>query len=201
MVRRPRSHQLETESRNAFRQVLPSRWVCRDIHQDYGVECEVELFDAAENATGERFLVQLKATDSDAEAPQVRLRSETVAYYERSVLPVLLVLYGATRRALHARWFHTLDRDKRSASGLTIKFAASDLLTAETVERLALEARAYLALGATSPSTPVHFDLRIASNPIYGVQRHKLYSEIRELEHKVPSTLVVSLETGPRSGL
>jgi tetratricopeptide (TPR) repeat protein len=196
MVRRPRSHQLETESRNAFRQILPSQWVCRDIDQDYGFDCEVELFDAATNATGERFLVQLKATDKDEDKPQIRFRSETVAYYEKSVLPVLVVRYGATSKVLHARWFHSLDpnHDKSSASGLTIRFAELDRLTAANVERLAVEVRAYLSLRAASPSTPVHFDLRVARTPLYGVNRLRLYSDICSLAREAPSTLIVSLE-------
>lgn len=64
MPKRHRSHQLESESRVAFRSLLPSTWVVRDLDQDYGIDAQVEIFDESGEATGLTFLVQLKATDS-----------------------------------------------------------------------------------------------------------------------------------------
>ncbi|GAA2022841.1 hypothetical protein GCM10009779_03390 [Polymorphospora rubra] len=51
MPQRPRSHELETESRRAFEALLPSSWVVRRVEDDYGIDLEVEIFEEG-SATG-----------------------------------------------------------------------------------------------------------------------------------------------------
>ena len=64
MAQRPRSHVLETESRQAFEAAMPSRWVYRK--HDYGLHFDgaVEVFTPDGNETGLMFFEQLKATDT-----------------------------------------------------------------------------------------------------------------------------------------
>lgn len=45
MAKRIRTHILEDESRIAFMQALPAEWVYRDKDKDYGIDCEVEIFE------------------------------------------------------------------------------------------------------------------------------------------------------------
>lgn len=74
MPQRPRSHQLESESRAAIRSAIPPVWVYRDLDQDYGVDSEVEIFAENGSATGIKFLVQLKGTDEPILHKALRLR-------------------------------------------------------------------------------------------------------------------------------
>ena len=67
--KRPRSHVLETESRQSFESAIPSEWVYRRKEDDYGIDGEVELFDDSGKTTGLLFYVQLKATDSTGNPP------------------------------------------------------------------------------------------------------------------------------------
>ncbi len=107
MPQRPRSHQLEEESNRTFESHLPSRWVARRMHPDYGLDYTVEIFDADEKGTGLSFHVQLKATDEsdlDRALGSVRFPRETADYYRSQTLPVLIVRYHAPSKQLFGRW-------------------------------------------------------------------------------------------------
>ena len=71
---RPRQHQLETESKRHFESVIPSSWIYRPLDQDYGIDGEVEIFNDSGDATGYKFLVQLKSTDQSDLKKGLRLR-------------------------------------------------------------------------------------------------------------------------------
>ena len=64
---------------------MPSQWVFRDKEKDYGIDGEVEIFDANERATGLVYWVQLKATQSKKEAiiKSIDLSIESIKYYRR----------------------------------------------------------------------------------------------------------------------
>lgn len=64
---RTRNHLLEEESRDFLKKSLPKVWVYRDKGGDYGIDCEVEVFDDQGRPTGLVFWVQLKATDSSSQ--------------------------------------------------------------------------------------------------------------------------------------
>jgi hypothetical protein len=131
MTIRPRSHQLETESRRVFANSLPSVWVLREISPDYGIDALVEIFSATGQATGKLFLVQLKATDGRSDELSVRLPVKTVAYYQTLLVPVLVVLFHAPSGRMYARW---AARDAVAGKGahprksVVIRFRATDLL-------------------------------------------------------------------------
>jgi hypothetical protein len=91
MPQRPRSHQIESESRRAFAEGLGDRFVFRDERDDYGLDGTVEEFDEAGPATGLRFHVQLKATDEQdlSRSLAVQIKRETANYY-RSFMRVAM---------------------------------------------------------------------------------------------------------------
>lgn len=66
MPERPREHALAEEAENAFKSILPERWIYRPKPSDYGVDSEVELVAPDGQWTGRLFYVQLKGTDSDS---------------------------------------------------------------------------------------------------------------------------------------
>lgn len=129
MTRRPRTHQLETESRMAFSVSLPSYWVFRDLTPDYGLDGIVEIFDNEGQSTGNLFFVQLKATDKIAldKALRVRLSKRTIDYYNTLVLPVLLVVFHAPTSVLYARWIVEEESlPHRKSKSTTINLASED---------------------------------------------------------------------------
>ena len=104
MTRRPRSHQLETQSRSAFSASLPPGWLFRDLAPDYGLDGVVEVFDEGGVATGHLFFVQLKATDKLLinGSLRVRLDTRTLDYYSTLVLSVLLVMFHSSTLEFYA---------------------------------------------------------------------------------------------------
>src|SRR5260221_5556264 len=143
MPKRPRQHQLESESRAAIRSAIPSLWVYRDLDQDYGIDSEVEIFGASGSATGAKFLVQLKATDQPDVRRALRLwfRRSIGEYYSSLDLPVLIVRYHAPSKLLYARWFHSLDPyyGKRKSAGISFQLGEQDAWTDSTPDRLVVE--------------------------------------------------------------
>lgn len=111
MPKRPRQHQLETESRSAVVRALPSQWVCRDVHSDYGIDLEIEIFDEHGYATGTKFLAQLKATDTSdhGKALKLSLARSKIEYYRSLDQPVVIIRYIAPSDAIYYCWFHRLD--------------------------------------------------------------------------------------------
>ncbi len=61
---RPRSHELETESREFVKKALPVAWVREDVFADYGTDLRVEIVDNG-RLTGQQFLIQIKAHQKD----------------------------------------------------------------------------------------------------------------------------------------
>jgi Domain of unknown function (DUF4365) len=127
MTRRPRSHQLETESRTAFSASLPAGWLFRDLAPDYGLDGIVEVFDERGVATGHLFFVQLKATDNASinSSLRVQLGRRTLDYYSTLVLPVLLAVFHSPTWEFYARWVEKLPA-LREARSTTLRLSVGD---------------------------------------------------------------------------
>jgi len=97
MPSRPRSHQLEAESKRQFASILPSRWIFREANPDYGIDGQLEVFDGNNKATGLMLLAQLKGTDEPKlnDALAIHFKLDTLAYYRKLDLPVMIVLFHA----------------------------------------------------------------------------------------------------------
>lgn len=72
--KKARSHDLEEESVDRFKALLPPSLLYRDKPKDYGIDGEVEEFDANGETTGLIFLVQLKGTDEKTRGRRWRTR-------------------------------------------------------------------------------------------------------------------------------
>lgn len=110
LPKRPKGHQIEDISVNAFKRILPSNWVIRDKSHDYGIDQEVEVFDEDDIATGIIFYVQVKATSSTDENTQknVTLDVGTLQYYQELDLPVLIARYVVDSDEFHFKWNHEI---------------------------------------------------------------------------------------------
>jgi tetratricopeptide (TPR) repeat protein len=159
MPQRPRAHEVETETRTAFEQRIPSAWVYRPTSPDYGLDGDVELFEEG-RATGLRFAVQLKGTDDEGVgALSVRLRTATCLYYRSLDVPVLLVRYVAPSGQLFVQWFHALDTewDSDDQETVTLRLDPADEWDASTPERLLRGLHAFRWVHQPSLSLPVAF--------------------------------------------
>ena len=98
---RPRAHEIETESRNFVRSALPTSWIVEDVDLDYGTDLRVEIV-VNHSPSGLLFLIQLKAhekTESSHGFIVENLNVSQILYYQRLVLPVLLVVYHCATRS------------------------------------------------------------------------------------------------------
>jgi hypothetical protein len=132
MPKRPRRHQLETESSRVFAASLPPAWIYRAVNPDYGLDGLVEIFTPSGRSTGEFFFVQLKATDQTGGPKSLRvvLPLHTYEYYHALLLPVLLVLFHAPTRCLYSRWIPDPSSRSRiflSRTRAVISFDSADI--------------------------------------------------------------------------
>jgi tetratricopeptide (TPR) repeat protein len=165
MPQRPRSHQLEEESNRAFESHLPSRWIPRKLHPDYGLDYTVEIFDAEEKGTGLSFHAQLKSTDEPnlgRALGSVRFRREIADYYRSMTLPVLIVLYHAPSKQLFGRWFHAynphlaLHRGGLSgAKTIRFQFYERDRFVEETPKVIEAGLRGFLKFRSPELALPI----------------------------------------------
>lgn len=123
------NHLIEDESRRYFRSILPRFWVCRDKHDDYGIDCEVEIFDENGNATGSVFWVQLKGTGSDKEnmIKNLFLKKEKLVQFQRYDIPVLIVRFSVVKQKIYYKWagsiYYVHDSD---SSNIKLNFLESE---------------------------------------------------------------------------
>lgn len=171
MTRRPRSHQLETESLTAFSASLPSGWVFRNMTPDYGLDGIVEVFDDRGLAMGLLFFVQVKATDniSPDTALRVQLPKRLLDYYSTLVLPVLLVVFQAPTSTLYARWI--VDESfplPRKPESTTIRLSVEDEWTPARFPVIIQELeslRTAMKLGNREHRIQRYYDQRRSINP------------------------------------
>ncbi len=132
---RPREHEVEQLSINAFDRALPRNWQPRAKSSDYGVDREVEIFDLDGNATGYVFNVQLKGTDDIDKYKTVQIRTDTVQYLCNLDIPAIIVRYCDPRQTLYWMWaFEALDQIRSGTETVKLNFSDDRLWTSATAE-------------------------------------------------------------------
>jgi len=197
--KRPREHQVETESRVAFQGALPSRLVYRDVpHPEYGLDAEVEEFDERERPTGVRFYVQLKGTDTTelTRALRKRIPLGTAAYYRAQPVPVLMVRFIAPKKTLYARWFHEFDPHYEHVGDthITFRWSGDDESTADSIEELLDEARKFMQIRAARLDMPLRVGLEVQSGGVHGLTRPEVELALRTAMARCPEVLQLAVE-------
>lgn len=191
---RTRQHQLETESKRHFESVIPSSWIYRPLDQDYGIDGEVEIFDDSGDATGYKFLVQLKGTDqTDIEKGlRLRLPLSKVEYYDALNLPVLIVRYHAPSGGLYCRWFHALDPYyiKQTEKSITINFSQDDVWTYTTPRLLHADVEAYSNLKSSRFPKPLRIAISFEESKFQDVPAYVVLSRLRELGGQISQLIL-----------
>lgn len=129
MGQRTRNHLIEDESRLFFKKSLPKFWVCRDKNDDYGIDCEVEIFDNKGNSTGLVFWVQLKGTDSDKNKTikSISFKNEKIIQFINYDIPVLIVRYSSHKKAFYCRWSQNITNFKTENKYINVLFFENNL--------------------------------------------------------------------------
>lgn len=165
---RPRSHQLEDESKIAFKKCLPSQWVCRDKFPDYGIDAEVEIFDKNDRTTGKSFNVQLKSTDESdlVKALKISLNINDFKYWASFPIPTLIVLYLSNNKHLYCKWAHSkLDRKiKHNQKTTTLTFDPNKYWRNDTAREIEKEIDNYLLLQSGTFSLPLRIQLKFSAD-------------------------------------
>lgn len=137
---RTRNHIIEDESRVQFKMLLPGEWVVRDKPNDYGIDCEVEIFDKNGAPTGYVFWVQLKATDATDKSTQTSfiVSQQKLRQLCDYKLPVLFVRYISNKKQFYIRWAKStaLLNSNNSNKNVRVTFNEADLWSDNTANQL-----------------------------------------------------------------
>lgn len=161
---RARSHILEELSIVRFKAALPDHWVYRSKVPDYGIDGEVEIFNADGTATGLTFNVQLRATDNAARANSISLEIDELDYYRSLDVPTAVVRFGNPTDSLFWDWAANIASRVKANEGqktATHRFSSGNLWAESTpIEiRRTLEVRRALASYSPNLPIPVRIDL------------------------------------------
>lgn len=166
MPRRPPEHDLETLSRHKFEGLMyQQKWLVRnlDTTAEYGIDQEVEIFEAGE-ATGLSFRVQAKgAGKADKTGPYRDIKLEKFEYWASLDSPVLLVLWVESTDTLYGRWVHSYDFGPKpiGEKNHRVRFTEHDKLTAPRVRSLQDEVEVFRLLDREGVPRPIPLALTV----------------------------------------
>lgn len=183
MTKRIKQHQLEDLSRNKFGLAIPQKWVFRDKDKDYGIDGEVEIFNSKERATGLVFWVQLKATASKQQRAikGIDLSLETIKYYKRLDLPVLIARYSEVEDKFYVKWATQIDPfyAKDGAKTMRVAFADTDVLDEGKVVEIERYLQQLRAIRSGAIKLPINVSLSFGTKSICGIPPSLLLPKIR----------------------
>jgi hypothetical protein len=183
MPKRPKQHQLEDLSRAQFQLCLPEKWVLRDKDKDYGIDCEVELFDEDENSTGLLFYVQLKATGSKkkSEILNVDFKIDTLEYFKQLEIPVLLARYSQHLDKTYIKWINEVDLtfSKEKAKTFRIKITENNEWSSKSSKQIENDLKNVRKLSSGSFNFPVSYSINFNDDNIQGLSNSQFKIQLR----------------------
>lgn len=164
MPTRARSHILEEQSIRRFIDALPSGWVYRSKTPDYGIDGEVEIYNADGSATGLTFCVQLRGTDNAAQADRVRLKVDQLNYFLSFDVPTAVVRYDSSDASFNWQWATNISSRtdiRENQKSFTYRFGEGENWNEGTPAeiRRTLEVRRRLSAYPPSMAVPMRVDL------------------------------------------
>lgn len=194
MTKRVRQHQIEDLSRSKFGLAVPRNWVHRDKNKDYGIDIEVEIFSGDNRATGLVFWVQLKATESNdiAIIRKVDLTIESIKYYKRLDIPVLIVRYSEKEDRFYFRWAHEIDLFyvKKNARNIRVSFSEEDIWNEDSPIKVKeyLEKMRAIKIGMITLPIPVYIDIK--DKTVNGIPTAVFVSSYRKALKEYPDLAI-----------
>jgi hypothetical protein len=201
MPSRPRSHQLETESKWEFTSVIPSRWVFREASPDYGIDGQIEVFDQDNKATGLMFLVQLKGTDQPDlnDALSVQFRLQTLAYYRKLDLPVMIILFHAPTKQFFWKWAHEVDTHyaERGQEYVTVRVSESSVWQQGTPSWIETDLTEFREVRSPGIDLPMTFSLATGEDGFLGTPKAALEAALIEAAKDVSDVVSLTRRAWP----
>ncbi len=201
MPSRPRSHQIEAESKRQFASILPSRWVFREANPDYGIDGQIEVFDGNNKATGLMFLAQLKGTDEPHlnDALAIHFKLDTLAYYRKLDLPVMIVLFHAPTQQFFWKWAHEVDTyyAERGQEYITVRMSTDAVWRAETLSVIEKDLTEFREVRSPSIHFPQTFSVISAEDGFHGTPRAALEAALIEAAMDVSDLVRLSSKNPP----
>lgn len=197
MPQRPRSHVLADESSVAFQQAIGDNLLFRETTKgDYGLDGEVEIFEADGLATGIKFGVQLKSTDEPvlSKALKERIKLTTANYWRSQNSPTLVVKYHSPTKSIFAKWFHQFDPyyDHVGDTHLTFRWGEEDQWSEDSPAKFASEAGQVMKAKSAAFQPPVTLRLEIESLMVQGVGRTELAVAFEAAAAELPDLLTLT---------
>jgi tetratricopeptide (TPR) repeat protein len=205
MPGRPDEHVLGDRAVDAFRSLLPTRWIYRPKTPDYGIDGEVELVSCQEQLTGRLFYVQSKGTETDSldDALRVRLKVSTANYYRALDLPVLIVRYHAPTNRVYVKWFDSVSPSVPQAGKdtFTLKLSQEDEFNPDRSAKIAQELESIRLIKLTRLVLPVSVSLSSRPSHTEWASTAEITSAARALVNRQvlifnPDALI-NVEIGP----
>jgi hypothetical protein len=159
MIINPEGHDIDRAGKRLLRDVLePLKWVLNEVQEDYGIDCNVQVFDGPQ-PTGAWFHVQLKSSASSAYSANAgfvsqELRVDRARHYALEMRdPVFLIHADVSAKRLY---WHAPQLDNHLASVLaathsqfiTVRVPTRQRLPETAPELLTNLNDIYLALGS-----------------------------------------------------
>ena len=203
MTKRVKQHQLEDLSRAKYSLVIPINWVFRDKYKDYGIDAEIEIFDDKDKATGLVYWVQLKATESkvEATAKKVDLSIESIKYYKKLDIPVLIARYSKNHDCFYFKWAHEIDLyyAKENAKTFRVKFSEEDKWSEKSPEEVKSYLEKIKIIKEGKFQLPIPLCINVKDNVVNEIPRAVLISSLRMSFCKFPDFVV--LKSTPKDSL
>jgi len=137
MPNRPRSHVIEDLAQAKFTLAIQPGWILRSKDKDYGVDWEAERLGENVSGTGDVFYVQSKATDVEASAQSVQIKTDRLRYLTSFEVPAIIVRYCVPTDTTYWMWANeALAQSKPNAETVNIRFGEQHLWNDDTLSEI-----------------------------------------------------------------
>ena len=153
-MKRTVEHQLEYESILALRNLLPSKWIVRDINPDYGIDIEIIIVEG-ENVTNQVLWLQIKSTASIKpydDIVSLQIKTKNLKYYEGCRTPVIILYYIKSENIFYYLFAQEYIKEKLSVDNpnwrrqktITLKFPINSKLETDCFNSIATDGYLYI---------------------------------------------------------
>ncbi|AUW40616.1 DUF4365 domain-containing protein [Rhizobium leguminosarum] len=154
MPNRPRSHVIEDLAQAKFTLAVQPGWILRSKDRDYGVDWEAERLGENDSGTGDVFYVQSKATDVEASAQSVQIKTDRLRYLTSFEIPAMIVRYCVPKDTTYWMWANeALGQSKPDAETINIKFGEQHLWNDDTLKEIERTIPVLRAIKRSDPRT------------------------------------------------
>lgn len=136
--KRPRSHQIESESESFFRSHLPAAWICERPSPDYGVDLHVHLVEEG-SVLPHSLLVQLKASEEAAPGDSVPTKFKVSTYnllWNRLEV-ALIVRYVASEKEAYWQLLKDVPAPKQEQETFTLRLPRANKISEHPWDHIA----------------------------------------------------------------